>query len=220
MTNHQKPHIIDEKINLDDATCPNREERANGINVYYGKASDLLKDARAGNLKQCDRKFQQTSGCTLNFYLTVRVNSIRNATIIYHAPVGCSSPSLGYREMFQHIPASMGAPETFDLHWMTTNLNEKDMVYGATDKLRVAILEAQRRYDPKAIFVLTSCASGIIGEDIEGTVNDVQPQVRARIVPIHCEGIRSRLVQTGYDAFWHAVLNTWYESRRKNKKIS
>ncbi len=211
-----KPHIVDEHINLAESTCPNREERANGINVYYGKASDLLKDARAGNLKQCERKFQQTSGCVLNFYLTVRVNTIRDAAIIYHAPVGCSCASLGYREMFQHIPSTLGAPVNYDLHWMTTNLNEKDVVYGATDKLKEAVLEAQRRYNPKAIFILTSCASGIIGEDIEGAVNEIQPSVTAKIVPIHCEGIRSRLVQTGYDAFWHAVLK--YLVRKPEKK--
>jgi nitrogenase molybdenum-iron protein alpha chain len=216
MTEESTPHLVDERIHLEEATCPNREERAHGINIYYGKATDLVKQARAGELKQCDRKFAQSSGCTLSFYLTVRVNTIRDAVIVYHAPVGCSSPSLGYRELFQHIPASLGTPENYDLHWMTTSLNEKDMVYGAADKLRAAILEAQRRYDPKAIFVLTSCPSGIIGEDIEGTVSGVQPDVKARIVPIHCEGIRSRLVQTGYDAFWHAVLK--YLVRKPEKK--
>ena len=216
MVDEGSPHIVDSRINLEQDTCPNREERANGINAYYGQASDLLKDARAGKLKQCDRKFQQSSGCTLNFYLTVRINTIRDATIIYHAPVGCSCASLGYRELFQHIPTSMGMPENYDLHWLTTSMNEKDMVYGSTDKLKAAVLEAQRRYDPKAIFILTSCASGIIGEDIEGAVNEVQPKIKARIVPIHCEGIRSRLVQTGYDAFWHAVLK--YLVRKPQKK--
>jgi nitrogenase molybdenum-iron protein alpha chain len=218
MTKDQTPHLVNAEINLGDATCPNREERAHGINVYYGKASELLRDARSGNLKQVDRKFQQTSGCTLNFYLTVRVNTIRDAAIIYHAPVGCSCPSLGYRELFQHIPTSMGMPENYDLHWLTTSMNEKDMVYGSTDKLKAAVLEAQRRYDPKAIFILTSCASGIIGEDIEGAVNEVQPKVKARIVPIHCEGIRSRLVQTGYDAFWHAVLKYLVKKPQKKQK--
>jgi len=208
-------HLIDKKLNLEENTCPNREQRANGINVYYGPVTDLIKDARAGNLKTRERKFQQSAGCTLNFYLTVRISSIREAAIIYHAPVGCSSSSLGYKELFRGIPASMGRPD-FDLHWMTTGISEKDVVYGARDKLRWAIKEAQKRYDPKAIFILTSCASGIIGEDIEGAVNDVQPEVKAKIVPIHCEGIRSRLVQTGYDAFWHGVLK--YLVKKPEKK--
>jgi len=68
---------------------------------------------------------------------------------------------------------------------MTTNLGEKDVVYGAGDKLAAAIKEAERRYNPKAIFILTSCTSGIIGEDIEGVVAQVQPEIKATIVPIH-----------------------------------
>lgn len=217
MSEERPPHIVDNRINLEQATCPNREERANGVNAYYGQASDLLKDARSGKLKQCDRKFQQSSGCTLNFYLTVRINTIRDAVIIYHAPVGCSCASLGYRELFQHIPASLGAPLNYDLHWLTTGMNEKDMVYGATEKLKSTIYEAVKRHDPKAIFILTSCASGIIGEDIEGTVRDVQPNIKATLVPVHCEGIRSRLVQTGYDAFWHAVLKYLVKPPKKKQ---
>jgi nitrogenase molybdenum-iron protein alpha chain len=207
---------VEQEIDLAQPTCPNREERANGINVWYGKASDLAKEARTGCLKRRERRFQQSSGCVLNFYLAIRVGTIRNAAVIYHAPVGCSSAALGYREMYRGIPVELGRPANYDLHWMTTNLNENDVVYGATEKLKETILEAQRRYDPKAIFILTSCTSGVIGEDIEGAVADVQPKVKAKIVPIHCEGSRSRLVQTGYDAFWHGVLK--YLVRKPVKK--
>ena len=177
-----------------------------------------MRDAREGNLKVCDRKFSQSSGCPLNFYLTVRVNSIRDAAIIYRAPVGCSVLSLGYRELFQHLPTSFGLPESYDLHWITTSLNERDMVYGATDKLKSAIIKAQERYIPKAIFILTSCASGIIGEDIEGVGASLQPEIKARLVPIHCEGTRSRLVQTGYDALWHAILKYLVKKPEKKQK--
>ena len=197
---------VEKEIDLSQPTCPNREERANGINVWYGKASQLAHEARTGCLKRRERRFQQSSGCVLNFYLAIRVSTIRDAAVIYHAPVGSSAAALGYREIYRGIPAELGRPANYDLHWMTTNLNENDVVYGATEKLKDTILEAQRRYDPKAIFILTSCTSGVIGEDIEGAVAEIQPRVKATIVPVHCEGSRSRLVRTGYDAFWHGVL--------------
>jgi nitrogenase molybdenum-iron protein alpha chain len=196
----------DHKIDLDKNTCPNREQRAQGTNIYYGKVSELIKDAKEGKIKCYDRKLQQSSGCVLNFYLTVRVATIRDAAIIYHGPLGCSSPSLGYRELFRAVPTALGRQEDFELNWITTNLQQEDVVYGASEKLKNAIFKAQKRYDPKAIFILTTCTSGVIGEDIEGAVAEVQPEVKAKIVPVHCEGSRSRLVQTGYDAFWHGVL--------------
>ncbi len=146
--------LIEERIDLSRATCPNREQRANGINVWYGKASDLAKEARSGCLRQRERNFQQSSGCVLNFYLSVRIGTIRDAVAIYHAPVGCSSSALGYRELYRHVPVELGRPANYDLHWMTTNLGEKDVVYGAGDKLGAAIIEAEKRYSPKAIFIL------------------------------------------------------------------
>lgn len=205
------------KIDLEKNTCPNREQRAHGTNVYYGKATELIRDAKAGKVKCHDRKLQQTSGCVLNFYLTVRVSTIRDAAIIYHGPLGCSSSSLGYREIFRAIPPELGRPD-FELNWITTNLQQEDVVYGASDKLKDAIFKAQRRYNPKAIFILTTCTSGVIGEDIEGAVAEVQPEVEATIVPVHCEGVRSRLVQTGYDAFWHGVLKYLVKKPEKQQE--
>ena len=210
--------LYDPTINLDSNTCPNREQRAHGVNVWYGQASQLIKEAKEGKLHACDRKFQQTSGCVLNFYLSVRLNTIRDAAIIFHAPVGCSSSALGYRELFRSIPVSLGRPANFDLHWITTNIQENDVVYGAGNKLKAAIKEAERRYSPRAIFILTSCTSGVIGEDIEGAANELQPYIKAKIVPVHCEGQRSRLVQTGYDAFWHGVLKYLVKKPQKKQK--
>jgi nitrogenase molybdenum-iron protein alpha chain len=196
----------EDQIDLNKTTCPNREQRANGTNVYYGKASNLLQDAKDGNVKCSERKFQQSGGCVLNFYLANRVTTIRDAVVIFNAPIGCSAGALGYRELFRGVPVELGRPAKYNVNWLTTNLQQDDVVYGAGRKLRDTILGAEKRYNPQAIFILTSCTTGIIGEDIEGTVREIQPQIKAKIVPIHCEGVRSRLVQTGYDAFWHAVL--------------
>ncbi|HWR39960.1 MAG TPA: nitrogenase component 1 [Patescibacteria group bacterium] len=205
-------------IDLRQNTCPTREQRGNGINAYFGKASDLVKQVKEGTITHKERSFQQSSGCILNFYLTQRVMTIRDAVMIVHAPVGCSAVGLGYREAFRKIPVSLGRPDNFDFHWLTTNLNEQDVIYGAADKLKYAIREAQSRYNPKAIFVMASCTTGIIGEDIAGTVEEIQPEIDARIVAIHCEGIRSKLIQTGYDTFWHGVLKYLVKKPTKKQK--
>jgi len=204
-------------IDLGTDTCPNREERAGAINAYFGKASELIEGMREGKLCNRERQFQQSSGCVLNFYLTTRVVTIRDAVMIVHAPVGCSSTSLLYREVYRRVPITEGRPADFDLHWLTTNLDERDVIFGGADKLQFAIKEAVRRYNPKAVFVLSSCTSGIIGEDIEGVVAEAQKEVAATVVPVHCEGIRSRIIQTAYDAFWHAVLKYLVKKPQKRQ---
>jgi len=126
--------------------------------------------------------------------------------MIVHRRWGARPPRSSTARSNRRISSQPAAGPHFDLHWLTTNIDEKDVVYGGADKLRFAIKEAERRHSPKAIFVLASCTSGIIGEDIEGIVSEVQEEVNATIVPVHCEGIRSRIIQTAYDAFWHGVL--------------
>lgn len=208
---------INEVINLKENTCPNREDRAGfGIKAYYGNASQLVKDAKEGRLKHREWAFEQAGGCILNFFITIRISTIQDGVMIVHAPVGCSAVSTGYREVFRAVPVELGRPPHIDFHWLTTNLSQEDVIFGGGEKLKTAIREAENRYSPKSIFILTSCVSGVIGEDIEGAVASVQPEVKAKIVPINCEGHRSRVIQTAYDAMWHGILK--YLVKKPEKK--
>jgi nitrogenase molybdenum-iron protein alpha chain len=176
------------------------------VNTYYGKVSDLVQSTRDKSVIQPERCFEQSGNCILALNAQ-RLLSIRDSVLLFHSPIGCAAGMHGSHELFQHIPVEQGRPADLDFfHAVSTNLTEKDVVYGGFDKLIAALKEADRRYSPKAIFVVTSCASGIIGDDLEGAVSAAQPHVRAKIVPCHTEGFRSRVTQTGYDAFWHAVL--------------
>jgi nitrogenase molybdenum-iron protein alpha chain len=197
----------DQKLDLEKNTCPNREQRANGTNIYYGKATELIKDAKAGNTKCSDRQLQQSSGCVLNFYLTTRVSTIRDAAIIFHGPLGCSSSALGYRELFRSIPVELGRAANFELNWITTNLQQNDVVYGASEKLKNAIFAAENRYKPKAIFIFSSCVSGIIGEDIDAVIGQLQEEITAPIIPVYCDGFKSKVWASGYDGSFQGALN-------------
>ncbi len=44
-----------------------------------------------------------------------------------------------------------------------TDMNEKDTVFGASESLGDITKKVYERYKPKAIFIGTSCVSGIIG---------------------------------------------------------
>jgi nitrogenase molybdenum-iron protein alpha chain len=192
------------KIDLSARTCPNREERLRSIKAFYGDADELIQSATQGGVPWRNRAFQQNGGC-VNSSTMMRLASVRDGVVLSHAPIGCSGMIYGYREVYQNISPSEGRPPA-DFHWISTNLRENDLVFGGEGKLARTLLEAEARYRPEAIFVLSSCASGIVGDDLEGVVASTQPKVKARIVPVHCEGFRSQVPQTGFDALWHAVL--------------
>jgi len=58
--------------------------------------------------------------------------------------------------------------------WFSTNLSEMDVVNGGEEKLTAAILEAERRFRPHAIFIGNTCVPALIGDDIDNVVASLQ----------------------------------------------
>jgi nitrogenase molybdenum-iron protein alpha chain len=89
---------------------------------------------------------------------------------------------------------------------LSTNIQEQDTVYGGLEKLRATIYEAHRRFNPTAIFVPSSCAAGIVGDDIESVADELQEELGIPVVPVFCEGFKSRIWSSGFDAAFHGIL--------------
>lgn len=89
---------------------------------------------------------------------------------------------------------------------ISTNLDETNTILGAGHKLGEAIREAVRRHRPRAIFVTASCASGIIGEDIDSVISEAEKEFGIPIGKVDCVGFRSEVWASGFDAAFDALL--------------
>nr|WP_242834344.1 nitrogenase component 1 [Clostridium pasteurianum] len=78
-------------------------------------------------------------------------------------------------------------------------------MFGGEKKLKAAVHDANSRYKPNIIFIFTSCASGIIGDDVDAIASSLQEEIEAIIVPIHCEGFKSKVAATGFDTVFNAI---------------
>jgi nitrogenase molybdenum-iron protein alpha/beta subunit len=68
-------------------------------------------------------------------------------------------------------------------------MDRSDVILGAEDKLRESLLEVDRIYKPRVIFVLASCCAGGIGEPVEDVAQEMQSQVGAeKIIVMRAEG--------------------------------
>jgi nitrogenase molybdenum-iron protein alpha chain len=145
------------------------------------------------------------------------VAHIRDVAIVCHAPIGCDAGMIGAALAARGTAAARGQ-EAFDLHVISNNLLEKDTIFGAAEKLRDTLREADRRFKPRAIIVSTSCASGIIGEDIESIANEMEGELGYPIVPIYCEGFKSKIWSTGFDAVFHGILRKLVKPPQKKQE--
>ncbi|MDP3441886.1 MAG: nitrogenase component 1, partial [Ignavibacteria bacterium] len=143
--------------------------------------------------------------------------TIKDTVTISHAPVGCAS-SLTCINIFNRFGQVLRGDEPQTGKWISTNLKDSDAIHGGEENLKEAILEADKRYSPKAIFIHSSCVSGIIGEDIDGTVRQVQNEVSAHVIPVYCDGFKSKLWASGYDGSFQGALNHLIKEPEKKQE--
>lgn len=198
-------------INLDTPVVESREQRLGTIISWDGKASDLLKeshDAQCGGCRLCENAsrgpFTQGASCS-EMMVECQAGHVRGAVLIQHSPIGCAASQVTYNSKFRNALA-MRHLLVENMHAISTNLNENDMVFGGIEKLEQTIKDAFNRYHPEAIFIGTSCSTAIIGDDVDSVAEKYTKKLKIPVIPLHCEGFKSIHWSAGFDATQHGIL--------------
>ena len=78
----------------------------------------------------------------------------------------------------------------FQNRMFTTHMSEDDVVMGDVTRLEDAIVELDKSYAPKVIFVVASSVTAVIGTDIKGVCRYMQNEVKAKLVAFEQGGFR------------------------------
>ena len=131
---------------------------------------------------------------------------IKDAIMLVHSPRGC----------VYNVRYLLGLRGAKTNRILTTEMDERDVIFGGEAKLRKAILDVDKRYNPNLIAVLTSCASSVIGEDIDLVAREIQRDVKAKILPIHSGGFEGDQID-GYKEAMNAVVNLIRDSEMRDE---
>jgi len=215
------------KINLDTPVVENREQRLGTIIAWdNGKASNLLKESSSicsgcganNGERLCETKgpFTQGSVCS-EMMVECQAGNIRDAVLIQHSPIGCGAGQVIYNSIYRNGLAMRKLPVQ-NIRMISTNLQESDMVFGGIAKLEQSVRDAWNRHRPKAIFIGTSCATGIIGDDVDSAAAKLEEELNIPVIPLHCEGFKSKHWSTGFDAVQHGLLRQIVRKNPKKQK--
>lgn len=204
------------KVNLTLPDVQIREIRINSITGYQGDAQELV-EASYSSLKDKERTFSQCLGCATSKAACMTV-LIQDAAVISHGPVGCASCLHEFAFTYRVNSPLRGISKPTPRRIFSTNLKEKDTVYGGMIKLANSIREVYDRTKANAIFVLTTCAAGIIGDDVESVCNDAEDELGIPVVAIFCEGFRSKVWTTGFDAAYHGIARKLIQKPRQRRE--
>jgi nitrogenase molybdenum-cofactor synthesis protein NifE len=122
---------------------------------------------------------------------------IADALHLIHGPVGCAAYTWDIRGSLSSGP---------QLHRLSfsTDLNEKDVVFGGEKKLYQSLIELIGTYQPKAAFVYSTCIVGVIGDDVKAVCRKVEAETGITVLPVMSEGF-SGTKKDGYKAACDAL---------------
>lgn len=206
-------------VNLDIETVQVREQRLGAITTWHGEsAAELVEKSACGGLKDRERSFSQCLGCSTT-HGACQTIMIQDSVLISHGPVGCSSCFHDFAFSYRVSGANRGLTDLKERHVYSTNLEEKETIYGGLQKLRDTIRAAYEREHPNAIFIVTTCAAGIIGDDVESVTNEMEKEIGIPVCAVYCEGFRSRVWTTGFDAAYHAIARKLVKPPKQKRKM-
>ncbi|GAK35363.1 nitrogenase iron-molybdenum cofactor biosynthesis protein NifE [Bacteroides graminisolvens] len=108
---------------------------------------------------------------------------IADALHLIHGPIGCAAYTWDIRGSLSSGP---------ELHRLSfsTDLRERDVVFGGTAKLHASLDELIELHKPKAAFVYTTCIVGVIGDDVEAVCKEMSREKGIPVIPVQAPGFQ------------------------------
>lgn len=182
-----------------------RESRQGRVNDLGTTGKEVADNFKNGCLKRADRSFAQGLQCQ-QINSMAALMSLEDSVFISHSPQGCVGCAIMAVDMYRVGQIHRGIKNVKNPRLLVTNLDQKSVVFGGEEKLRETVKRAIQRYTPKLAFIYASCASGIIGDDIDAIAADLQREYPDTVmVPIHCEGFKSKICASGFDAAFLSI---------------
>lgn len=123
---------------------------------------------------------------------------VTDALHLVHGPIGCAAYTWDIRGAL-----SSGT----ELHRLSfsTDLGEKDVIYGGEAKLYNTLITLIDKYNPEAAFVYSTCIVGIIGDDVDSVCKRVEKEKGISVISVHSEGFKGSK-KDGYRAACEALF--------------
>ncbi|MGF1452174.1 MAG: nitrogenase iron-molybdenum cofactor biosynthesis protein NifE [Opitutales bacterium] len=154
----------------------------------------------SGKTFACDRK--STAGSVTQRACAfcgsrVVLYPIADALHIVHGPIGCAVYNWDIR-------GALSSGPQLHRNSFSTDLAEKEVIFGGEKKLQQSLTELIQFYRPKAAFVYSTCIVGLIGDDVEAICKVVARDTGIDVIPVDSPGFKGTK-KSGYQAACEAA---------------
>lgn len=131
------------------------------------------------------------------------VSFCAGCAVIFHSPLGCthvaSLMDMGaqYRAIGDHSREMLDA-----VPLVSSNLREKDCIFGGIGRLRSCIAYVMETYAPRCLIITTSCVAGVIGDDVQQEAEHAEAEYH---IPVLCVPFGGFLGGEYADGYFHTL---------------
>ncbi|MBQ5383106.1 MAG: nitrogenase molybdenum-iron protein, alpha and beta chain [Treponema sp.] len=150
-------------------------------------------------------------GCVLSGINSVLAAVDRVCPVLHSGPGCCMQTTAAEQGQSGHKHACFVSGVSLP----SSNMLEKEVVFGGVNKLRTTIQGAIDIIDASAYFVLTGCTAGIIGDDI-ASVTDEFVEKGYKVYPIDTPGFAGDS-NLGYETVWNSFIDKVIKPAEKKR---
>ncbi len=122
---------------------------------------------------------------------------ITDALHVVHGPIGCAAYTWDIR-------GAQSSGRQLHRNSFSTDLQERDVIFGGEKKLAAALRELIPAYRPEAVFIYSTCITGLIGDDVDAVCREIEAEAGIPVIPVESPGF-SGTKKDGYRAACDAV---------------
>ncbi|HWP96762.1 MAG TPA: nitrogenase molybdenum-iron protein alpha chain [Syntrophomonadaceae bacterium] len=135
-------------------------------------------------------------GCCYAGCKGVVIGPLKDVVTITHGPIGCGYYSWGTRRNKARVDE--GGDYNYLNYCFSTDLQERDIVFGGEKKLRQAITEVVDLLHPPNIMICSTCPVGLIGDDINAVAAWAEKEYGIPVMAFSCEGYKGVTQSAGH----------------------
>lgn len=137
---------------------------------------------KAGRKGGCPkpRPGSAAGGCAFDGAMIALV-PVTDAAHLVHGPIACLGNSWESR-------GSLSSGPGLHRRGFTTDVSERDVIFGGEKRLYRAILEVAERHRPAAVFVYATCVTALIGDDLEAVCRAAREATGLPVIPVPSPG--------------------------------
>jgi nitrogenase molybdenum-iron protein alpha chain len=136
-------------------------------------------------------------GCCYAGCKGVVMGPTRDIINLTHGPIGCGFYSWLTRRN-QTDPRTTPDEHNFMTYCFSTDMEDKEIIFGGEKKLKAAIQEAYDIFKPKMIAIFSTCPVGLIGDDVHSVAREMKEELGINIFGFSCEGYKGVSQSAGH----------------------